>query len=457
MSKSKVDNVEKKRKRDTEVAEDVPKKSKKSKKVEDSQDAPAVEAVEVKKEKKEKKDKKDKKSKKDKDIVEAPATEDAVEDAKKEKKEKKSKKSKKSKDVDASEDAPAEEAALIDKMKKSENFISVNDDEPMPDATDAPAKKDKKKEKKEKKDKEPKKSKKSKDEAKIEDTPMEDAAEEQSGTAEPAPVETNGADTESKSEKKEKKKDKKEKKEKKDKKEKKAKKSEDAEINGETAVETNGEAPAETNGEAAAEDAEVTEEVNAEEAEEAEAAVEANQGRFIVFVGNLPYSATKEQIEKHFEKIKPSEIRLRTYKGSDKFMGTCFVEFDRFDRMVTCLKKYHHSVFPDPKKKEGRKINVELSAGGGGNSEARRSKIAAKNEKLHDERARDRVRKTELEMKQSERKQKKEAKSGKKGEDAGAEEAEAPEKPSEAETFGMNPARLAMMQGPQRPAHRSRY
>jgi len=41
-------------------------------------------------------------------------------------------------------------------------------------------------------------------------------------------------------------------------------------------------------------------------------------------------------------------------------MGTCFVEFDRYDRMVTCLKKYHHSVFPDPKKKEGRKINVEL-------------------------------------------------------------------------------------------------
>lgn len=98
------------------------------------------------------------------------------------------------------------------------------------------------------------------------------------------------------------------------------------------------------------------------------------------------------------------------------------------------------------------------SAGGGGNSEARKSKIAAKNEKLHDERARDRVRKTELEMKQSERKQKKEAKSGKKDAGAGAEEeAEAPEKPSEAETFGMNPARLAMMQGPQRPVHRSRY
>jgi hypothetical protein len=41
-------------------------------------------------------------------------------------------------------------------------------------------------------------------------------------------------------------------------------------------------------------------------------------------------------------------------------MGTCFIEFDRFDRMETCLKKYHHSVFPDGKKKEGRKINIEL-------------------------------------------------------------------------------------------------
>jgi hypothetical protein len=99
------------------------------------------------------------------------------------------------------------------------------------------------------------------------------------------------------------------------------------------------------------------------------------------------------------------------------------------------------------------------SAGGGGNSEARKTKISAKNEKLHDERARDRVKKTELEMKQSERKQKKEAKSGKKGgDDAEAgEDAAAADEPDEAATFGMNPARLAMMQGPERPQHRSRY
>jgi nucleolar protein 6 len=79
-----------------------------------------------------------------------------------------------------------------------------------------------------------------------------------------------------------------------------------------------------------------------------------------VLPGNLPYSATKETITEHFAKLHPIDIRLRHYKDDKKFMGTCFVEFDRFDRMETCLKKYHHSVFPDAKKKEGRKINVEL-------------------------------------------------------------------------------------------------
>ncbi|PWO30190.1 hypothetical protein PtrARCrB10_01191 [Pyrenophora tritici-repentis] len=378
MSKSKVDKPEKKRKRDVEVAEDVPKKSKKSKKTEDTQDAPTPEAP----------------------VVEV------------------------AEDTDASEDAPADETELIEEMKTSENFINVNDDEPMPDATEDAPVKDKKKSKK---DKDSKKSKKSKKATEAEDTAMEDV--------EDTPAETNGVDVDSKAAKKEKKKDKKEKKEKK------TKKTKESESNGDVLTEDT------------AAEAEMGEEVEVE-GEEAQAAVEANQGRFIVFVGNLPYSATKEEIEKHFEKIKPSEIRLRTYKGTEKFMGTCFVEFDRYDRMVTCLKKYHHSVFPDPKKKEGRKINVELSAGGGGNSETRKTKIAAKNEKLHDERARDRIKEAEVSMKQRERKEKKEAKSGKKADKK--EEEPAAEKPSEAETFGMNPARLAMMQGPAVP-HRSRY
>ena len=51
---------------------------------------------------------------------------------------------------------------------------------------------------------------------------------------------------------------------------------------------------------------------------------------------------------------------MRTYKGTEKFMGTCFVEFGSYHQMEVCLKKYHHSLFPDVKKPFERKINIEL-------------------------------------------------------------------------------------------------
>ncbi|KAJ4373966.1 hypothetical protein N0V83_002705 [Neocucurbitaria cava] len=418
MSKTK---EEKKRKRDVEATEDVPKKSKRSKKTEDVLDAPATEAPVVEA-KKEKKDKKDKKAKKVKD-AEAEAD---IEEAPKEKKEKKSKSKKSKKADDVTESAPADEVELIHDMKATENFIGVtDDDEPMPDAPEETESKASKKDKKSKKDKDSKKDKKSKKSktSTESETVSTGEAEEQNGVSEEAVADTNGADTEAKVDKKEKKKSKKDKEAKKAKKEKKSAKSE-----------TNGDVPTEeqpvveTNGEAEAE------EQNAEEdAEEGETEGEGKKGRFIVFVGNLPYSATKEQIEEHFAKIKPTEIRLRTYKGTNKFMGTCFVEFDRFDRMETCLKKYHHSLFPDGKKKsEGRKINVELSAGGGGNSEARKTKI----------------------MKQAERKDKKASKQ-KKGEAEPA--AGEPEKAAEPDNGYINPARLAMMSRPAPPTHRQRY
>jgi RNA recognition motif-containing protein len=46
-----------------------------------------------------------------------------------------------------------------------------------------------------------------------------------------------------------------------------------------------------------------------------------------------------------------------TDKKTGKFRGFAFVDFNSIDRMQTCLKKYHHSLFPDGK--EGRKINIE--------------------------------------------------------------------------------------------------
>lgn len=130
--------------------------------------------------------------------------------------------------------------------------------------------------------------------------------------------------------------------------------------------------------------------------------------RFILFIGNLPYSATTPQIESHFSKLSPISIRHSTNKATGRSKGFAFLEFSGYDKMKTCLKLYHHSIF-DPgegkdekdgkhkdKKKLGRRINVELTVGGGGGrSEKRKEKIKGKNVKLEQERERRRVKELE--------------------------------------------------------------
>lgn len=98
--------------------------------------------------------------------------------------------------------------------------------------------------------------------------------------------------------------------------------------------------------------------------------------RFLLFVGNLPFNYEQSELEAHFTKAKPDVIRGRLKSGF------AFLEFkgdDASQRLVTALK-FHHSEF------KGRKINVELTAGGGGNSDLRREKIREKNEKLEQQR-----------------------------------------------------------------------
>jgi nucleolar protein 6 len=126
--------------------------------------------------------------------------------------------------------------------------------------------------------------------------------------------------------------------------------------------------------------------------------------RFILFVGNLPYTATMAQIESHFAKLAPTSIRHRTDKATGRSKGFAFLEFAGYDKMKTCLKLYHHSIFdpegskdhPDEARKDGkqkgRRINVELTVGGGGGrSEKRKEKIKGKNRKLEEERDRRRI------------------------------------------------------------------
>ncbi|KAK0717065.1 hypothetical protein B0T26DRAFT_645126, partial [Lasiosphaeria miniovina] len=108
--------------------------------------------------------------------------------------------------------------------------------------------------------------------------------------------------------------------------------------------------------------------------------------RFICFIGNLPFSATTESVRAHFASVQPTGVRMLTERANPKkSRGIAFVEFGRFDHMKTCLEKFHHTEFDDGLS-PARKINVELTAGGGGKTAQRKQKITEKNKKLNEER-----------------------------------------------------------------------
>jgi nucleolar protein 6 len=84
--------------------------------------------------------------------------------------------------------------------------------------------------------------------------------------------------------------------------------------------------------------------------------------RFIVFVGNLPFSATADAVRAHFASLHPTSVRLLTQRDDPtKSRGIAFVEFGRYDHMKTCLEKFHHSEFDDGTGAPRRRINVELT------------------------------------------------------------------------------------------------
>ncbi|KAF9270019.1 hypothetical protein L218DRAFT_803408, partial [Marasmius fiardii PR-910] len=105
----------------------------------------------------------------------------------------------------------------------------------------------------------------------------------------------------------------------------------------------------------------------------------------LLIIGNLKYTTSQESVLAHFQACNPPpKVRLLTPKVSSsksttKSKGCAFLEFDSPTSLQQALK-LHHS------KLDGRTINVELTAGGGGNSEARLKKLRERNTKLHGER-----------------------------------------------------------------------
>jgi RNA recognition motif-containing protein len=98
---------------------------------------------------------------------------------------------------------------------------------------------------------------------------------------------------------------------------------------------------------------------------------------YIVFVGQLSYDTTKETLFEYIKKelgkehqITPltAKVRLLTDQKTKQSRGMAFIEVNDPETLYACLKL--HQTFLD-----GRRINIERSAGGGRSSETRKTKL----------------------------------------------------------------------------------
>lgn len=115
--------------------------------------------------------------------------------------------------------------------------------------------------------------------------------------------------------------------------------------------------------------------------------------RYILFIGNLPFSVKEEQVRNHFrctDNIK--EFRLMT-KRTGESKGCGFIEFGDKASYWKALN-LHHSVLA------GRKINVEVTCGGGGKGEKRIKKLQERKLKFQQGRKRRSKSSSEVKSKQ---------------------------------------------------------
>lgn len=109
----------------------------------------------------------------------------------------------------------------------------------------------------------------------------------------------------------------------------------------------------------------------------------ANGGnRFLVFVGSLPKGITQTELQAHFKSSNPNLIRIRPDKN------IAFLEFIPSDNndLTNIQTRIDKALLQNKTLIREKRINVELTVGGGGNSENRLQKLQKKNEKLDEER-----------------------------------------------------------------------
>ncbi|THH06352.1 hypothetical protein EW145_g4151 [Phellinidium pouzarii] len=122
-------------------------------------------------------------------------------------------------------------------------------------------------------------------------------------------------------------------------------------------------------------DVNIAEDANAEQGAKAK---EQQKARYILFVGNLKYTTSKEAILTHFAVCDPPpRVRLLTPKADStaKSKGCAFLEFSHRNALQQALKLHQSEL-------DSRRINVELTAGGGGKGENRIGKLKERNHGL---------------------------------------------------------------------------
>ena len=99
--------------------------------------------------------------------------------------------------------------------------------------------------------------------------------------------------------------------------------------------------------------------------------------RYILFIGSIPFSASKEDVIAHFRTrgVLMKDLRLLTRKETGESRGVAFAEFTDSKDMQNALKLHHTKL-------AGKRINVEVTCGGGGTSEKRQHKIQQRNTEL---------------------------------------------------------------------------
>ncbi|KAK9880496.1 hypothetical protein WA026_011736 [Henosepilachna vigintioctopunctata] len=101
------------------------------------------------------------------------------------------------------------------------------------------------------------------------------------------------------------------------------------------------------------------------------------KSRYVLFVGNLGYSTTKDELAAHFEKAgNVVDVRIPTEKDTNKPRGFGYVEF-------ADEAGYQRGLDLNGSQLSNRKIKVEYTQGGNKKSENQKSEIKSKNFKLH--------------------------------------------------------------------------